>query len=104
MLCAMTLFVIMGITEARPETPGSDCLNAFAASPGDTETVVLTVAQADSLIRLIDEMELKIRLLEADLVEVRPVPTPVDLWIVRAIKHPVLWFGIGMVTGAIIAK
>ena len=105
MLCALMLFAITATSGARAEPLRTDSTGVFATSPTSTgAVVVLTEAQADSLVRLLDEMELTIRLLEADLAEVRPEPEPTGGWIVRAMKHPALWFCIGVVTGGLIAR
>jgi hypothetical protein len=48
-------------------------------------------------------MELRIRLLEADLAEARPEPAPVGGWIARAIK-PVAVFVSGVAVGWLIAR
>jgi hypothetical protein len=49
-------------------------------------------------------MDLKIKLLEADLAEVRPEPEPTGGWMIRAVKHPALWFCVGALAGGLIAR
>jgi len=100
MILGLTLLAITATTGVRAEQAKSDLSAAFENSPSGT--VVLSEAQADSLIRLLDEMELKIRLLEADLAEVRPEPEPTGNWIIRAVKHPALWFVVGIGLGSLL--
>jgi len=101
MLSVLMLFVITATIGVKPATPRSDYLNAYADSLG---SVTLTTAQADSLIRLLDELELENRLLKAQLVEVCPVPEPTSGWIVRTLKHPALWFCVGLTVGVVATR
>ena len=102
MILGLMLLAITATTGVRAEPLRNDSTGVFVNSPKSTGIVVLTEAQADSLVRLLDEMELKIRLLEAYLAEVRPEPEPTGGWIIRAVKHPVLWFVVGIGVGFVL--
>lgn len=103
---AIALFVItlaLGLPGAKA---GKACSIAFArAFPTATTTsdslVCYTQAENDSIALALDEMALRIRLLEADLLEGREEGSGFQAgdWLLGKFKHPALWFCIGLVTG-----
>jgi len=86
----------------------SMALVAPSAATGQTESwsapadsvVVLTTEQADSLLLMIDDMVLKLDLLEADLLECQGVAPS---WLGKVAGNPYLWFTTGVLVGTVIA-
>jgi hypothetical protein len=104
--------VVILITCALLMTPivVTNYSSAYAAS----DSVTLSVAEADSLIDLIDNQELDIRLLRIDLWEARRIAHTDSVlnadrlrlyqesrptWFERFFKKPELWFMVGVVAG-----
>ena len=98
--------------------------------PVAVETVVFSVEEADSLLDLIDDQALEIRLLRIDLTEAQKLAVVdstlsdhmltmqkqsyediIDLyksdrehWLVKSLKHPAIWFMVGAYAGLQVAK
>ena len=104
----LLLLVTSCASIARTEEPNSS-----------EEPVVLSVAEADSILDMIDDQGLRIALLEADLYEARrhaqvdsalsamqldikeqEVDALRGNWITRLFKHPVVWLALGVWLGA----
>lgn len=99
---ALMLCVATASAAQSPEIRGDGFGNALRVSPNDS-LVLMTQAEALKMIRLLDEMELKIDLLEADLKECRADLPGAESWVMRWVKHPVLWLGVGVATGMVLA-
>lgn len=95
------------------------------SKPAASDSVVLTVAEADSILDLIDDQALEIRLLQIDVRTLRQLSREDSLraarlldmqerhyeemlemykrdrehWLVRSMKHPALWFMVGAWAG-----
>ena len=64
------------------------------------DSVTISTAQADSLVTLIDDQRLQLRLLEIDLAEERARnPAEKHGWLWQAVRHPILWFTVGAAVG-----
>lgn len=87
---------------------------SYSSAYASPDSITLSVAQADSLIQVIDDQELDIRLLRIDLRETRQVAAVDSVlhaeqlrlyredrpgWLERFLKKPELWFMIGVVAG-----
>ena len=116
----VSVSVIVLLTVAAP-----NCSNASKAAVSDTTTVTLSLAEADSLINLIDDLDLENAVLRIDLREARALAAndslllsrrltlqaqmyddiieiykkDQDNWITRSLKHPAIWFCIGIYAG-----
>lgn len=122
----LKLLILGGMLAIVLATGDPSCSPGYVtAAPDTTENVVLTAAEADSLIDLIDDQALEIRLLEIDLREARSLAAndstlaahqlalqnryyeqviavykdDRDSWVVKALQHPAIWFMVGAYAG-----
>jgi len=97
---ALTLWIATASVAQTNVTPRPSSSTAYADS-----VVVLTVAQADSLVRVLDELELERDLLQIDLRVCRDALEPApEMFLVRWAKHPAVWFAIGVTLGVYATK
>lgn len=96
---ALTLWLAMASIAQTSETPRPSSSTAYADS-----VVVLTTAQADSLVSLLDELELERDLLRIDLRACRDAQPGPENFVLRWAKHPVVWFAVGATLGVYVAR
>jgi len=119
------LLIVSVIALTLAQTAGTSYSTGSMTSASDTTEVVLSVAEADSIINLIDDQELRIRLLRIELDRLRGHARNDSLfnvrmlllqensyeqiiavykadrehWFVRTLKHPAIWFCVGAYAG-----
>jgi hypothetical protein len=101
LLTAIALALLLSTASAGQTnvTPRPSYSTACADS-----AVVLTTEQADSLVLLIDELELERDLLEIDLRVCRDALPGPEMFLVRWAKHPAVWLVVGMTIGVYATK
>jgi len=104
-LFGLTLFMSMATLGANPLPARAYLRECAAPAIGNADSLIcFTLSECDSIQRAFDEDQLTIQLLRADLIEARGEIEPVQGWFLRAVKHPALWFGIGLVTGVVVTR
>jgi len=122
LLLKLIVFVIALALIMMPILASGQATDAPNFSAESDSVVVLSNSEADSLLDLIDDQALHVRLLEADLWEARELARSdsvlaseqlklqehyyeqiiqayrddQDTWVERIVKQPLIWFGLGV--------
>jgi hypothetical protein len=122
LLLKLIVFVIALALIMMPILASGQATDAPNFSAESDSVVVLSNSEADSLLDLIDDQTLHVRLLEADLWEARELARSdsvlaseqlklqehyyeqiiqayrddQDTWVERIVKQPLIWFGLGV--------
>lgn len=88
--------------------PTSSAQSSSARSASSDSVVVLTAAEADSILAALDNQEVRLQLLQVDLDECRALARLDSLqaqaalaaahqpWYERIVRHPIVWFSLGV--------